>query len=335
MRIAVAVLAFLVAAAGDACTTFCTRGLFGRSYDFEIGYGMVVVNKRGVQRGAAGSQPAGAKWTSRHGSVTFNQFGRDFPTGGMNEKGLVVELMWLNGTRYPIADARPALGTLEWIQYQLDTAATVAEALENAQQVRIHEQGVPLHYLVADATGDVATIEFLDGHPVFRRGDSLPVPALANDTYDFSLGAMKRGSGDRFARVAKGLGTAMTIDGAFSLLDKVRQPSTQWQIVYDIKERAIHWRTAKNHENRSLQMAAFDFACGTPVKVLDIDRGRGDVASLFRDYTRAGNLALVRKSTRGTSFTRNTPDAEIEESAAWPERSRCGAADLGGVGVSR
>jgi choloylglycine hydrolase len=28
-------------------------------------------------------------WISKYGSITFNQYGREFPTGGMNEKGLV------------------------------------------------------------------------------------------------------------------------------------------------------------------------------------------------------------------------------------------------------
>src|SRR5215210_4777214 len=123
MRATLALLLVLGASAADACTTFCTRGLFGRNYDFEIGHGMVLVNKRGLTKTSQREQPA--SWTSRYGSVTFNQFGRDNATGGMNEKGLVVELMWLGGTEYPKADARPELGTLEWIQYQLDTAATV------------------------------------------------------------------------------------------------------------------------------------------------------------------------------------------------------------------
>ena len=59
-------------------------------------------------------------WVSQYGSITFNQYGKEFPTGGMNEKGLVVELMWLDGTIYPQPDERPAIGVLQWIQYQLD-----------------------------------------------------------------------------------------------------------------------------------------------------------------------------------------------------------------------
>src|SRR6185436_5023481 len=306
----------LIATAGDACTTFCTRGLFGRNYDFEIGDGIVVVNKRGMSKESNTGAPA--KWTSRFGSVTFNQFGRDNPTGGMNEKGLVVELMWLNETRYPAADARPELGTLEWIQYQLDTAATVAEVIASASKVRITERGAPLHYLVADPSGDVAAIEFLDGKLVVHRGRTLPVAALANNPYASSLTAMRGGAADRFARVGHGLDGVTTVAGAFAVLDRVAQPTTRWSIVYDLRNRAVSWRTAVNREPRSLRFAALDFTCATPVQVADID-----TAPRFRDYTRAQNLALVQRSIRRTSFLRDTPDAEIVESARWPERSVC------------
>src|SRR6266850_1892436 len=107
------VLAALIMATGPsgtatACTTFCLRDgnhvLFGRNYDFGIGEGLVLVNKRGVAKTSAvsGDRPAG--WASKYGSVTFNQFGREFPTGGINEKGLTVELMMLEGSEYPSRD---------------------------------------------------------------------------------------------------------------------------------------------------------------------------------------------------------------------------------------
>src|SRR5215213_2626818 len=81
--------------------------VFGRNYDWVTGSGMVTVNFRGVKK--TSFSPDGGKavsWVSGYGSVTFNQFGKEFPHGGMNEKGLVVELMWLNETKYPNADDR-------------------------------------------------------------------------------------------------------------------------------------------------------------------------------------------------------------------------------------
>jgi penicillin V acylase-like amidase (Ntn superfamily) len=319
MRAVFALLTILAATAAEACTTFCTRGLFGRNYDFEIGDGMVTVNKRGTRK----SSERGAEWTSRFGSLTFNQFGRDNPTGGMNEKGLVVELMWLDGTRYPKPDARPEVGTLEWIQYQLDNAATVDDVVANSAKIRIGERGVPLHYLVADRAGNVAAIEFLDGKLVVHRGQSLPVPVLANDPYARSFEAMRGGAADRFARAAKKVATTTSVDGAFAILADVAQQHTQWSIVYDVRNLSVAWRTANNADVRSLRLAALDFSCATPVRTLDIHAGRGDVAKRFADYTRAQNLDLLRRSIRGTSFTRDTPDAEIETSAKWPERATC------------
>ena len=114
-------LVLALAVPGSACTTFCLRDggriVFGKNYDWSVGDGLLVVNKRGVARKAdAESDPRPASWTSKYGSVTFNQYGRDFPSGGMNEKGLAIELMWLEGSRYPAADARPGVDNLQWIQ---------------------------------------------------------------------------------------------------------------------------------------------------------------------------------------------------------------------------
>ena len=149
---AVAGWAALISSAG-ACTTFCFERngsvVFGKNYDFGIGYGMLVVNKRGVAKASRIEPPdRPAHWTSRYGSVTFNQFGREFPSGGMNESGLVVELMWLDASQYPPPDSRPAVGVLEWIQYQLDQFATAAEVVANDLRSldRPREQASSSHY---------------------------------------------------------------------------------------------------------------------------------------------------------------------------------------------
>jgi penicillin V acylase-like amidase (Ntn superfamily) len=76
-------IAFGLAAPAEACTTFCLRDggriLFGKNYDWNVGDGLLVVNQRGMARKAdlPGDQPA--SWVSRHGSVTFNQYGAISP----------------------------------------------------------------------------------------------------------------------------------------------------------------------------------------------------------------------------------------------------------------
>src|SRR6266850_694055 len=145
-----------------ACTTFCLVGkgevLFGRNYDWTVGDALVLVNKRGVAKTATIIDSyKGAKWVSKYGSVTFNQYGRENPTGGMNEVGLVVEQMWLSETEYPKVDTRPAVGTQEWIQYLLDNSATTAEAIKNVEGVRI-ESDVKVHYQINGKAGNTASV---------------------------------------------------------------------------------------------------------------------------------------------------------------------------------
>lgn len=328
-----ALLALSLSVPASACTTFCLRDggriVFGKNYDWSVGDGLLVVNKRGVARRAdAGGDPRPASWTSKYGSVTFNQYGRDFPSGGINEKGLTIELMWLAGSRYPAADARPGVDVLQWIQYHLDNHATVAEVLESDKALRVVGP-VPLHYLVADRQGQVATVEFLEGKMVAHTGQKLPVAALANDTYADSL-SEGPGSRSRFGRAAqrvrgfKARGTD-AVAYAFETLDQVAQGSfTQWSIVYEVDRGRVHFRTRDRRKVRSLDLKDVDFSCATPVRVLDLDAdAEGDVARRLVPYTPEINRELVTAAFRKTSFLSQTPRAEIERVARYPESAVC------------
>lgn len=342
MRMAVGVIALATAAVIttqelDACSTFCVHGFFARNYDFEIGDGMLVVNPAGLKK--KGLHDGGPAWTTRYGSVTFNQFGRDNPMGGMNERSLVIELMWLDEARYPDPDPRRPLGALEWIQYQLDTAATVQEVLDSDRRVRIAGD-VPLHYLVSDASGRSAAVEFLGGSLVAHTGASLPAAVLTNSTYQDSLaflqargGRMPAGSGskERFARAAMRVSAlggrrpgADMVRTLFGILDDIAQPTTRWSIVYDQARRVIHFRTDVHRPLRSVTMDQIDFRCASGAKLLDIDtRMEGDVTMKFKPYTTAANLAFVSRTYAATSVTRDTPASTITTIANHPARSTC------------
>lgn len=340
-RVMAVPLALMVLAdALHACSTFCVqlggRTFFGRNYDFEIGDGMLMVNPAGLRK--KGFDGGGPRWTSRFGSVTFNQFGRDQPMGGMNERSLVVELMWLDGTEYPASDARLPLGVLEWIQYQLDTAATVDEVLDSHRTVRIRG-GAPLHYLVSDAKGRAATVEFIEGRLVAHAGDSLPVAVLTNTRYKEAVaflgsrgGRAPAGSGsnERFARAALGIAklthadVAEPVGALFDLLDDVAQPHTRWSIVYDQTKRIVHFRTDVHRPVRSLALDSLDFGCRAGARLLDIDtRIDGDVVSKLKPYTAAANLAFITRTYAASSVTRGTTASEISSIAAHPEGAAC------------
>ncbi len=118
--------------------------VFGRNYDWVTETGMVNTNLRGVLKSAFEIEKGKKlQWVSKYGSITFNQYGKEFPTGGMNEKGLVVELMWLSESQFPKPDERPALDVLQWIQYQLDNCTNIEEVEATDKVIRINPDDAP------------------------------------------------------------------------------------------------------------------------------------------------------------------------------------------------
>jgi len=348
-------LIFLVPQISQPCTTFFFNHnghtVFGKNYDWHIERGLVFINKRGVSKAPRGDiefvkDPGPfAHWTSKYGSLTFNQYGREFPMGGINEAGLVVEIMALMNTEYPTPDDRPAVMELQWIQYQLDNFSKVEQVIASDSQIRIYRTGeLGAHYLVADKEGNCATIEFINGKMVYHTRETLPIKVLANSTYSESMEYLKKHKGfggdqsisgssqslDRFVRAANMLKDynpniqASSADYAFNILDNVAQLSwawgTKWSIVYDIQKLRIYFRTFSEKQIRYMDLHSFDFSCQSPVKVLDMNLdGSGDMKDNFLDYTKKMNLDLIRHSWKES----NMPDSFLERLSTYPERTRC------------
>ena len=203
------------------CTTFSFSNhkgevVFGRNFDFPVGMGHIAINNKNVYKTAFIRPPEKAiSWTSTYGSITFNQCGKEFPYGGMNEAGLVIEQMWLQEAAYPEADKRFGLSELQWIQYQLDNSATVEQVVNSDSLVRISYTAIaPLHFLIADASGNVATIEYIEGKMIVHQGKNLPYQVLANCTYQNSLSYKRNielGSGDLAATAVGSIGTGSLV----------------------------------------------------------------------------------------------------------------------------
>ncbi len=300
--------------------------VFGRNYDWMTDAGLVCTNLRGLSKTSMKTEDGTTiSWLSQYGSISFNQYGKEFPMGGMNEKGLVVELMWLDETKYPSADKRPAVGTLQWIQYQLDNSATIEDVIATDKKLRIAGVGtVPLHYLVADATGNAATIEFLEGKMVVHKGKDLSQPVLTNSVYDESVKSYKkissRGKTSSFAYGNNSLerfGTACSMveqfkagkidkpltDHAFDILAKVAQGSyTKWSIVYDISNKTIRFKPNRFTDIKTVALSSFDFACTAAAKAWDMNqKASGDISKKFENFSTAMNQKLVETAFRESS----------------------------------
>ena len=183
------------AAPVTACTRVVYKGpndtvLTGRSMDFamEIPANLWVF-PRGMERhGGAGENAV--TWTSQHGSLIASSW--DLGTSdGINEKGLVANLLWLVESDYPEFDphgGRPGLAVSLWAQYVLDNFATVAEAVEALREepfvvvtdvIPGTDKMTTVHLSVSDAGGDNAIFEYIGGELVIHHDPSHVV--MTND----------------------------------------------------------------------------------------------------------------------------------------------------------
>lgn len=310
------VFQFFVIYNAQACTAFCLCSdpkniMVGKSYDWVVNHdhGAVFTNARGCQRSALvlDSSPNPAKWVSKYGSVTFTQFGRGFPIGGMNEKGLVIEMLQLDETDYNSKQTELSyVNEAQWTQFQLDNYATVAEVIANLHKLRVVEAYTGIHYFLSDATGQSAAIQYLNGKAVVINGANMPWPILANDVYEYSVKYVRehsdrtgttsifnRSSEDRFHNV-----TLLLKDTrGWDILDAVRVSfnvkPTQWNALYNASTGEISWRMNHDGKIKTFNINQMDFS-DKRGKVLDMNvDASGDVGKLFKPFTVEFNAELI------------------------------------------
>jgi len=295
--------------------------------------------------------PSSFNWISRYGSVTWTSIGRDLPDAGVNEAGLVIEEMSLAQHPYPWPVIRPRLFQMQWIQYHLDRFSTVEEVIESASV--IHPDGWPWHFFVADRSGRCASLEYIDNRLVVHTGETMPVTVLCNSPYAEELKALKAYAGfggtqaidpnnqriSRFARAAHMLQTYdpalhdAPVDYVFKILEKLGASYTRRSYVVDLVNDVAYFRTDTKPGIRQFSLKSFDFSCGTPVQVLDMDaHDSGDVTGLFEAYTFQVNhqiaaswvdhaIEMYPDATEADRVAGGISTVQVDRYARYPERS--------------
>lgn len=209
----------------------CTRVLYvardglvitGRGMDWaEDMRSNLWVMPRGMTRNGQGG-PRTPSWTSTYGSLVVS--GYDVGTAdGINEKGLVANLLYLAESDYGSPGDQPAISISLWAQYVLDQFATVAQTVEalRAEPFRViaprlpNGQGAQLHLSISDPTGDSAIFEYIGGKLVIHHGKQYTVMTnsptfdqqLAINAYWDQIGGLDflpgtNRAADRFARAS-------------------------------------------------------------------------------------------------------------------------------------
>jgi choloylglycine hydrolase len=198
-------------------------------------------------------------------------------TDGMNEKGLVANMLWLATSQYPSFDGKqPGLAVSVWLQYVLDNFATVKEAVDalSKEEFVVVSAAIPgtdkfttVHLSVSDASGDNAIFEYVNGQLTIHHSEEYVVMTnepsydqqLAISDYWKAVGgtAMLPGTSraaDRFARASFYVSSLpKTGDdrlGVAKTLSIVRNCSVPYGVTTAFPNiSTTQWRTAADQKN--------------------------------------------------------------------------------------
>jgi choloylglycine hydrolase len=244
-----------VGTSGWACTVFFGAGgepIVGRNFDFHDEPALVLHHRPpGAYRSVSVVDISYLGFDRRHldgiSAAGLKDASR-LPFDGMNERGVAVAM-----AAVPSAKPGPGrlVGSLGVMGLVLDRAASVGAAFELFRAAAPDfSGGPPLHYLVADASGASAVVEYVRGRVrVIERG-ARPWQAMTN----FVLTGA-RGADHRYRTAARALGAArgrLTPASAIALLQRVRQPITRWSAAYDLRARTLHIVMGQKYGGRTL-----------------------------------------------------------------------------------
>ncbi|WP_410809160.1 linear amide C-N hydrolase [Micromonospora sp. 067-2] len=178
------------------------------------------------------------------------------PFDGMNERGLAVGLAADDAATARAEPGKPTVGSVRILRLVLDRAATVDEAVAVFDKHNLDfDGGPPLHYLLADATGASAVIEFVDGELRVERGTG-GWQALTNVKVA-GIPEQRRREDRRYGQIAAALTEArgaLDATAAHRVLASVRQGHTRWSVTYGLRSGEVRLVTATGGAERRYQL---------------------------------------------------------------------------------
>lgn len=243
------------------CSAFVTQDengdvLFARNMDCESAIPMLVrLNKEMMNQSLFLVNMIDLEWNE----TTYDRLENDVkltlataysPCDGINEHGLAVAILTDATAVYPNDSDKVTLFDLTLPRLLLDKAKTVEEAIGYVKDYNLFYCFAPLHYLVADATGDAAVIEFVNGEMVVTKKEEGP---LIVSNFTLYNNPMKEGFGkDRYENYQDALtecdGIISELDAMELLKDNVIPGDEQWSVVYNLSKRTMTVTFSKDYE---------------------------------------------------------------------------------------
>jgi hypothetical protein len=154
---------------------------------------------------------------------------------GVNEYGLAVAILSVPISDTPYDPEKPTTDELGMMRLILDNARTVNEAIEKINEYNIIIYEGSEHFMIADASGDSAVIEFIDDQIIVCRDDN-SWQVCTNFVLSQDIGD-KTGKYRYETAVAKLTETngILSEEEAMQLLSDISQSGTIWSVIYNLK----------------------------------------------------------------------------------------------------
>lgn len=269
---------------------------------------------RGMKRdGGTGADTV--HWTSTYGSAVVAIYGMA-TSDGLNEAGLAGNLLYLVESDYgdPAARGKQTISVGAWLQYILDSFATVAEAVAvlEVDPFTVIPADAPngkpasVHLSLSDASGDSAILEFVGGVLQIHHGPDNRVMTnsptyeqqLAISTYWTLVGGQHFLPGtiaaaDRFARASYNLNATpkfadrrAALAAIFSQMRAISTPlglsdpdkpniaSTLWRTVSEHAARRYYFDSVINPTVMWIDLNEVDLGAGAPAMKVPLNAPR-------------------------------------------------------------
>jgi len=240
----------------DACTSFAAlnpdaNAFFGRNFDWQHraslllftdppkGYASVSMVDL-YYLGLEGMQEI--PWSKRLALLATPYAAID----GMNECGVAIAQNAVPERNTPADPNRPTLLNSQIIRLVLDHAKDVDEALTLIQQYNVNFVGTRVHFHIADASGNSAIVEYVDGGvAVIRNGHPWQVSTnflISEDIwpdcwrYNKASGTLSQTQG------------SLSADAGMRLLEAVKLNHTVWSVVYDLSSGRVRLAMGRDYD---------------------------------------------------------------------------------------
>lgn len=172
---------------------------------------------------------------------------------GINENGVAVAALSVpEGSRSEIIDNKITLYDYAVIRFTIERAKNVEDAIKQLSQYSIKmEEKYPSHYMIADAAGNCAVIDYVDGSMkvIEKEGNYQIATNMLLYNNDQHLGY----SANRYKALEEALAEKegiVSIEDAFKILEANTMPGeAKWSSIYNLTDKAMYVEFYGDYEN--------------------------------------------------------------------------------------